>query len=925
MNADTGIYSLAGSWRFATDPEDKGIMEQWFDRTLTAEQINLPGSMTENGKGNDVSLETSWTGRIRDTSFFTENRYETYREAGKLKLPFWLTPLKHYIGAAWYQRAIIVPEEWAGKQVILILERPHWTTEVWINGLAIGLQVSLSTPHRHLLGALDPGTHQVTILVDNRMYVDVGEDAHSISDHSQTNWNGIVGEISLRVAENLRIDDVQVYPAADNKSVGATILLAGVAMNVIPIRAQISVRDLASGKVVSEVAEIEVSCYQETASVRADIALVASITDWDEFQPALYAMEVKLFSENELLDQKNITFGFRQFKARGGGFFLNGKPVFLRGTLECCVFPLTGYPSTDKPSWTRILRILKTHGLNHMRFHSWCPPEAAFAAADEEGVIFSVECASWATVGFDEKYEQWLYQEADHILREYGNHPSFCMMLYGNEPYGFRAATFLAEFVNHYKQRDSRRLFSSGTAWPLIPENQFQVWANPRIQYWDQNLESRINASPPETMTDYSDYLSQYSAPVISHEVGQWCVYPNFDEISKYTGTLKPGNLEIFRDFLEESGMSDQARDFLMASGKLQSLCYKEEIESALRTPGMGGFQLLGLHDFPGQGTAIVGVLDPFWDEKGYIAPEEYRSFAGPVVPLARLEKRIFTNGEAFSADLLVAQFGADDVPAGELTWKLSENEITIYSGTLEIGFLPTGALRRLGEIRQILKDESAARRLTFEVNLPVGGPSNSWDIWVYPPNIEIDSSNEVHIASALNESCRAQLQAGRKVLLMPDNDCILGDERGQVPPGFSSIFWNTAWTQGQKPHTLGILCDPSHPALAHFPTDYHSDWQWWYIIQRSRSMIMNLLPREIKPIVQVIDDWFTARRLGLIFECEIDGGKLLVSSIDLKDGATCDPVCRQMLHSLLAYMKSESFQPTVSITADQISQIIRS
>ena len=156
-------------------------------------------------------------------------------------------------------------------------------------------------------------------------------------------------------------------------------------------------------------------------------------------------------------------------------------------------------------------------------------------------------------------------------------------------------------------------------------------------------MQSRVNAKPPETMTDYRDFVEQHkNAPVVSHEIGQWCVYPNLDEMTKYTGLLKARNFEIFQDQLERNGMLNQAHDFLMASGKLQALLYKEDIESALRTPGFGGFQLLDLHDFPGQGTALVGVLDPFWDSKGYITAEQYRRFAGPIVPLARLERRIF-------------------------------------------------------------------------------------------------------------------------------------------------------------------------------------------------------------------------------------------------------------------------------------------
>ncbi len=186
--------------------------------------------------------------------------------------------------------------------------------------------------------------------------------------------------------------------------------------------------------------------------------------------------------------------------------------------------------------------------------------------------------------------------------------------------------------------------------WPIIPENDYNVTSEPRIQHWGEGLKSIINAEPPQTMFDFRDFISKYEVPTVSHEIGQWCVYPDFKEIEKYTGVLKPTNFEIFRETLAENGMEDQAEDFLMASGKLQVLCYKADIEAALRTPGFGGFELLQLHDFPGQGTALVGILNPFFESKGYVTPEEFRMFCNETVPLARIKKLIWKGGETFEA-----------------------------------------------------------------------------------------------------------------------------------------------------------------------------------------------------------------------------------------------------------------------------------
>ncbi len=338
---------------------------------------------------------------------------------------------------------------------------------------------------------------------------------------------------------------------------------------------------------------------------------------------------------------QEVTFGMREFKTKGTQFTINGRPLFLRGTLECAIFPKTGYPPTDTASWMRIYRIARAHGLNHLRFHSWCPPEAAFIAADHAGFYLHVECSSWAnsgtsgsTIGDGKPLDQYLYDESNRMIRAYGNHPSFCMMLYGNEPAGINQAKWLADFVTYWKNKDPRRLYSSGAGWPLLPETDFNSTPDPRIQGWGEGLNSIINAQPPKTDYDWTEKLVGSNKPTVSHEIGQWCVYPDFKEIEQYTGVLKARNFEIFQESLRQHGMEKLADSFLLASGKLQTLCYKADIEAALRTPGFAGFQLLDLHDFPGQGTALVGVLNPFWGCKGYVTPQEYSRFCNTTVPL---------------------------------------------------------------------------------------------------------------------------------------------------------------------------------------------------------------------------------------------------------------------------------------------------
>jgi hypothetical protein len=766
------------------------------------------------------------------------------------------------------------------------------------------------------------------------MMVDVGENSHSISDHTQGNWNGIVGRIELHATPLLWLSDLQVYPRVSDRSVRVKgrVVNSGSgeeqgSVHLEVRRAQVlgyrRNRGETSVGAPFHSTAVDVRSANEGGEFEAELVLGADVALWDEFNPVLYELVATLQPGGH---QAITRFGLREIGVDGTQFTVNGRKIFLRGTLDCAVYPKTGHPPTDVASWRQVMETAKAHGLNHIRFHSWCPPQAAFLAADELGFYLHVECSSWAnqstTLGDGKLVDQWIYEEADRILNHYGNHPSFVFLLCGNEPGGARHAEYLARWVSHYRQADPRRLYSGGAGWPQLAEDQFHVTPDPRVQAWGGGLQSRVNAQPPETMTDYRDYVQARAVPVISHEIGQWCAYPNFAEVRKYTGYLKPRNFEIFRDRLRKNHLGELAGDFLHASGRLQTLCYKEDIESALRTPGMGGFQLLGLQDFPGQGTALVGVLDSFWESKGYVEPAEFRRFCGSTVPLARLERRVFTNSETLFADIEVAHFGSRPLPGAVARWRLvADTGRTVKEGSLSATDIPIGNGLRLGRIAIDLRTIPSPAR--YHLHVDVEGHSNDWDVWVYPDNLELRPPADVLVTRELDRITQVALESGRKVLLMVAPDGVAPDPKlGSVALGFSSIFWNTAWTGRQAPHTLGILCDSKHPLFARFPTDDHSNWQWWYLVQRSGAMILDQLPPRIRPTVQVIDDWFTARRLGLVFEARVSRGKLLVCSINLDRPS--DPVVRQFHHSLLRYVGSAEFNPRTRATLGEVRTVLK-
>lgn len=910
---------LSGKWRFAMDPADKGMTEEWWNKVMP-DEIMLPGSMTTNNKGYAISVQTPWTGEVVDSSWYTSPEYARYRMPGNIKVPFWLQPVKYYKGAAWYQRTVTIPYGWRGRHIELTMERCHWETMVWVDGKFAGMNNSLATAHVFVLSdLLLPGSHRITVRVDNRMKeFDPGQNSHSISDHTQGNWNGMVGRLSLDVRPLVHLDDVQLYPDLPNHRVVVRIRIGNTSGK--PVATMIRLRALSTNTGAEVLLSVgkNVEIGPDSSFLEIPYPMGSHPLLWDEFHPNLYEMQVSLGERGG--DHKKITFGMREFTGSGTQFRINGRLTFLRGTLECAIFPQTGYPPTGVGPWMHILRVARSYGLNHIRFHSWCPPEAAFDAADRLGFYLHVEMGSWAnqgsSVGDGAGIDRYLYEESNRIVRAYGNHPSFCMMAYGNEPAGKNQVSFLTDFVNYWKKKDGRRLYTTAAGWPIVADNDYNSSPDPRIQHWGEGLKSIINRSPPSADFDWRDIITQWQHPTVSHEIGQWCAYPDLKEIGQYTGALKAKNFEIFRAKLLENGLGNLSDSFLLASGKLQALCYKADIEAALRTPGFGGFQLLSLYDFPGQGSALVGVLNAFWRDKGYIHASQFSQFCGPIVPLARLPKFVYTNDEELDIPLELANFGEAELKDQDISWGVRDDQGQLFfHGLLPARNIPLGNGIGLGSIKASLSAVRKASKLTVRVT--VAGHSNSWEIFVYPK--VVSGTHTVLVTQKIDPAALAELDKGGKVLLTLKKGTLRSAPGGDIKIGFSSIFWNTAWTGGQPPVTMGILCNPMHPALRSFPTEYHSNYEWWDGMSHSNVLQLDSIAKGLTPIVRVIDDWFTARSLGLIFECRAGKGQLLVSGIDLLTDQDKRPEARQLQFSLLNYMTGGEFRPLVPVDINKI------
>ena len=843
-----------------------------------------------------------------------------------------LTRLYAYKGKATYSRTIEIPKQWKKAAVELFLERtkPTW---VYVDGNLVDSCNFISTPQRYILPKLKTGKHQLDIVVDNSRGVpeQVYGSSHAYTEDTQTNWNGIIGEISLKQVE----------------------LKAG--------------QKLKSGMVQSE-------SRQYTGKVL----------------PC-----------------------FRDFRIEGAHFYADGHPVFLRGKHDAAVWPLTGHVDMTVEGWMKYLGICSAYGINHVRFHSWCPPEAAFVAADSLGIYLQPELPFWGS--FDDKDEKlmtFLHQEGENILREYGHHPSFRMMALGNELWG--SIDKMKEFVDDFREIAPDKYYTFGSNYYLgyqgVKEG-MDYFTTCRIggEGWGKyNTHTRgsfsfadaydggiINHFRPNTTMNFDEACDKWASPqpwqkqdveqtsykraagipIISHETGQFQTYPDFREIKKYTGVLYPYNFEIFRRRLAAAGMLSQADDFHKASGLWSVKLYKADIEMDLRTKNMAGFQLLDIQDYPGQGSAFVGILDAFMESKGITTANEWHQWCSSVVPLLVTDRFCYDENEMMNAKVQIANYGGESLKGKKLVWKLdyaldenfgddaapntganidrfnqpsplAQGEIPIT--TDEEGLIDIGEIHHKMKVMAdgfndgngtCLDVKIPSRKVILTLDIDYGRYDarrhrNTYDLWIYTTEKNLDIYKEgVVITSDLTDEVAKKLEKGAKVLWMPTtskNFVASADTISQASNAtpytvgglFQTDYWNyrmfkTICENNKKtvsPGTLGILTNPKHPIFCDFPTEMHTNWQWFPVIKESHPLVLDNFAKGVKPIVQVIDNIERNHKLGLVMEWKVGAGKLLVCMSDLEKASEY-PEGRAFYESVLSYMRSPEFAPQSEIT----------
>lgn len=766
-----------------------------------------------------------------------------------------LTRLYAYKGAARYSRTINIPKDWKKKPVELFLERtrPTW---VYVDGELVDSCSFISTPQRYLLPKkVKRGKHLLEIVVDNGRGVpeQVYGSSHAYTEDTQTNWNGIIGRIELQLASSVESKSAETLTGA------------------IPSRS------------------------------------VASPS----------ALQMPDFAKD--------------FHIEGAHFYANGHRIFLRGKHDAAVWPLTGHVEMGVEGWMKYLGTCKEYGINHVRFHSWCPPEAAFVAADSLGIYLQPELPFWGS--FDKKDERliaFLHQEGVNILREYGHHPSFRMMALGNELWG--DIDKMKEFVDDFRKIAPDKYYTFGSNYYLgyqgIKEGmdyfttcriggegwgKYNTHTRGSFSFADAYDGGMINHFHPNSTMNFDEACDKAGIPIISHETGQFQTYPDYREMKKYTGVLHPYNFEVFRRRLAAAGMLSQADDFHKASGLWSVKLYKADIEMDLRTRNMAGFQLLDIQDYPGQGSAFVGILDAFMESKGITTPEEWRQWCSPVVPLLEMKKFCFEDGEKIQAKVKVANYGGTSLYGKKLMWKIGDAEGVMNIFTYDEGLIDVGILDE-----EISADKPA--KLNVSLNIEGTEARNSYELWVYPKKAL--EKKGIIIARDLNQEVVKVLEKGGKVLWMPDS---LPYTVGGL---FQTDYWNyrmfkTICENNKKkasPGTLGILTNPEYPIFKGFPTEMHTNWQWFPVIKESHPLVLDNFAKDYRPIVQVIDNIERNHKLGLVMEWKVGAGKLLVCMSDLEKAAKY-PEGKAFYQSVIDYMRSADFNPSAEITVDELKK----
>lgn len=830
-----------------------------------------------------------------------------------------------FTGDVTYSKEVEIPVDWSGKDIELYIERSR-PSRVCVDGISLGTSSLLSSAQKYDLSkALTPGKHTIEITVNNADSIPLAirNNSHACTESTQTNWNGIIGKLHLEARNTQHISSAIPFPKTEKGGYDIEISLAKPATETLNL----------SANVAGHGATATVNPGDSTLSLF--LPLPTDHPKWSEWTPSIDNLSLTLADSNgSIIDNLDIKTAYRNLTSEGGRLLINGDPVFLRGRHDACVFPTTAHVPMDLETWREYFKTIKNYGLNHVRFHSWCPPEACFQAADEAGVYLQPELPIWGELDNSlTTLTNFLHKDMEGIVEEYSHHPSFVMFAIGNELWG--DIDLMRTFIDDAREMNPNLLATFGSniylGWNGHIDGEdflvtcrvgggdgFSTHARASFSFADADNGGIMNSTYPNSEMTFSHAISQSAVPVIGHETGQYQFYPDFSSIGKYdNAVLRPDNLEEFENRAREAGTLRKNADYYRAAGEWATRLYLADMEMNLRTPGMGGFQLLDLQDYPGQGTALVGILDPFMDSKGFITPEEWRQSCGEVTFLAELPGFCFSSGDKVSAKIKVANFSNTNLSDKGIKWSTPYD-----SGQL---LIPDGKeLLEIGEINLSFPELKHPEKIELSLTSTDGTISNSYDLWIFPEKKK--EVKNVFVTKNIDEAL-SMLREGKRVILTPDTAMV---KEAVLGPLFQTDYWNYRMfrticenvNKEPSPGTMGLLINDSHPALKNYPTSFHTDWQWFPVVSNSYPLIIDRLPKDFDPVIEVIDNVERNYRLALMFECNVGKGKLMILNADMEK-ASERPEGEWLLQSVKEYMASKECKPRLTLTEQQLTNLL--
>ena len=932
----------------------------------TTGQMDLPGTLDENGIGHRDVGANQW----HPDAALGKAEEEIDKDA---PIATRFTRRHTYEGKARISRRIKIPE-YGMERLFVRVERAR-ALRLFVDGAesCIFRQGTLSTPYIFELTGVTPGEHEFTFLSDNS-YPGMPKTAicysSAATDETQTNWNGILGECSMYTRPQNFIDSLRVYPRAVKKEeknkagsyvIDVCVELAPGAKEIYKdAKIVLQSEALVAGKLENTQMLTEIiSCSgeglaedgtdkQENAKIVEiwfhDLPLRKNVKLWDEDEGNLYEMVATLDSGMPTEDEVDsdaecwTCFGIRSLSDNGSGrLALNGRTIFLRGEANCAEYPETGHPPMTIPEWKEILLKYRSYGINCVRFHSHCEPEAAFAAADELGMLLQPELSHWDpkdAFGTEESYRYYRAELAG-ILKTYANHPSFIMLTLGNELQAQgKGRERMRELVRMAKNLDSTRLYANGSnafygEEGCDSESDFytsQSCRNVVIRGTFSGMRGYLNENYPSADRTYDEAMTEirkeYQKPVFSFEVGQFEVLPDFEELESFHGISDPVNLKLIKKRVEERGLLPTWEKYVEATGELSRLAYREEIEAAMRTRELSGISLLGLQDFPGQGTALVGMMNSHLEPKPYpfARPERFREFFRESRIFVKMPRYTYEEGEHLTAEVEVANFGKESI-TGELGWTLGYRDCAVNSGRGELRCdradrqknCPPGTYTSLGRLDIPLEVKGVSAALILTVS--IGDCTSTYPVWVYQKTSP-ECPKNVYETRVFDEQTRAVLQNGGRVYLSPDAD------KESLPYSIKTQFTTDFWSVGtftDQEGGMGQLIDTEHPIFKEFPTDFHTDWQWW-IMATKRAAV---LPHPMKTIITEMDSYAFLRPMAQLIEFRCLKGKVLLSTMELHKSLQY-PEARALQAAIYMYLSGENFEPAEEITEEELSMLVR-